>query len=173
MKFLLYLMTLILLLGCDSEKSKLLQSGEARFRTSFNFGRESAVAELDSLQTAKPEYYQTSDNKFYDLLIRKGIVSNNQLDTSFLGLHVLSFEESHVHFSGIDFNLETDLQAGRQRMYIKTPRAKYKIDLGKTLLGDRWLSANDIDGDGKMEILILEKYYVMNGDNYDLRVYHF
>lgn len=72
----------------------------------------------------------------------------------------------------MDFTLETEEQAGRQYLDIKTPKKKFKIDLGPTLLGDRWLNINDLNSDGKMEILILEKYYIMNGYNYDLKVYH-
>ena len=174
MKPFLHWVFLLLLFGCSSEGLKLSQLGEFRFRTTYNLNRELTDAELDSLQKSMPEYMETgTENQLYDLFIQKGIVSDNKLDTSSLNLNVLSVESPHLHLSELEFDLETVIPVGRQYLHIKRGMEKFTIDLGQSLLGDRWLSLLDIDDDGKFEILLLEKYYVMGGDNFDLKIYRF
>ena len=46
------------------------------------------------------------------------------------------------------------------------------MDLGLSFPGDRLISLYDIDDDGELDLIILEKHYIMGGDNFDLIYYN-
>ena len=169
-----YIVFLLFLYSCTSGKSELTKYGEISFRNTLNLHRELTDAELDSLQKCKPTYRgPEKGNHLYDLLIQKGIVSGLELDTSTLNLIPISMEAPIVEHSGLIFNLETNYQTGQQYLDINKVDQTFKIDLGKRSIFDKWISLIDIDSNNKFEILVLEKYYVMGGDNYDLIFYNF
>ncbi len=158
--------------ACSSSGLKIAEHGEVRFRTSYNSYTELTNAELDSLQKCKPEYYEGGKkDQIFDLLIRKRVISDNKLDTSGLMLTNLSTESPIVQLSNFEFKLESNNEIGRQFLRVIREKEKFKIDLGESLLGDRWIALLDIDNNGSLEILMLEKYYIMGGDNFDLKIY--
>lgn len=159
------------LLQCKSDSSLLRQSGEVRFRSTYNYFRELTESEIDSLDKSKPEQLQISDTALFELLEKRGAITDNHLDTSFLGLKMIAYESPITASADYQFELESNPETSSQRLFITNSNATYEIDLGKFLLGDRWISALDLDSDGKTEILILEKYYIMGGYNFDLKVY--
>ncbi|HEX6169348.1 MAG TPA: hypothetical protein VFZ33_06615, partial [Chitinophagaceae bacterium] len=107
-------------------------------------------AERDSIENSKPSYCgHYAKNKFYDLLVRKGIASTDGLlDTTSLDFHFLDYEKprSHISLSGIDFNLDTDDLTGRQNLEVKTPTKKSTIEFKESLGFDRWISVTDLHG---------------------------
>ena len=167
----------ILILASSCSDPGLKQSAEADFRITLNTGSVSKFtdAELDSLENSKPRYCGNyAENKFYDLLVKKGIASKDGLlDTSSLDFHFLNYTSPrfHLSLSGIDFTSDTDDLTGRQILEIKTPTKKSTIEFEQTLGLERWVSVNDVDDDGKENIIILEKYYIVGGYNFDLKLY--
>lgn len=174
MKFFSCLLFVLLLAGCWFRNETIDLAGEAQFRISYNNNRELTEAELDSLENSKPTYSGPgADNRLYDILVKKGIVSNNQLDTSGLGFKLLNAETPHIHFPEMDVNFEVDTTLGYDLINIKKGSDTFKFTLGETLLGDRWVCLFDSNDNGRLELLILEKYYITGGYNFDLKHYSF
>ena len=69
--------------------------------------------------------------------------------------------------------IELDTSRGRDYLIAKNGNNTVKIDLGPRLLGDRFISCLDIDEDGQTDVLVMEKYYIMNGYNFDLNLFNF
>ena len=89
--------------------------------------------------------------------MKKGIASKDGLlDTSSLDFHFLNYTSPrfHLSLSGIDFTSDTDDLTGRQILEIKTPTKKSTIEFEQTLGLERWVSVNDVDDDGKENIII-------------------
>ena len=168
-------MVVIFAFSCSDPGLK--QSAEAGFRITLNSGSDHVFtdAELDSMEKDGPWYCDHGRaNKFYDLLVKKGFASSNGfLDTTGLGLHFLDYEKPrfHVTLSGIDFTLDTDDLTGRQTLEIKTDKKTSTIEFKPSPDIERWVSVNDLDDNGKKNIIILEKYYIVGGYNFDLKLY--
>jgi len=171
MKYTAYLLFCLILASCSARTTRLSPSGEALFRISYNPNRELSDAEMDSLQKSLPTYSgPVSENKFYTQLLRAGVVSDSRLDTSSLNFTIISDELPNVILSEIDLKLETDRKAGRQYLHLVRQGRKYLVDLGENLPGDRWVTLFK-SADDSVELLVLEKYYIMGGDNFDLKMY--
>lgn len=175
MKKIFYLSALLLLVGCRSEKKTLIETGDLLFRRTYNYPFWTPTDEqLDSISKTKPDYRNNNEEDvFYRELIRKGIVSDRFLDTSGLHMQLLNFETTQAHFDEIDIGLETDMEAGQQFLHVKNKTDSFRIDLGKTLLADRWVACLDMDDDGTKEILFLTIFYIMGGDNFEMKKYSF
>lgn len=162
------------LCACVHKNPGIKEFGEAGFRITYNVGRVLTEAEEDSLLQAKPLYYETSrSNKVYDFLVQRNIVYNRKLDTSVLHLKPINFQSPHLDLSKIQFQLETNIKAGFQFLHVRKGSDTATLNLGESLLGDRWISLFDINNDGEDEIVMLEKYYIIGGDNFDLKIYSF
>src|ERR1041384_5933422 len=96
---------ILLCAACSAHKPGLVQSAEADFRITLNFpGRDLTDAEQDSLENTRPLYMGIPDsNKFYDLLVRKGFISNQELDTTGFHFSVISLEDSVKSFQTVKF----------------------------------------------------------------------
>jgi hypothetical protein len=166
-----YYIFFLLLLSCHHKQSGLPQLEVIQFRTSYNYGRDLSNSELDSLKKAKPYNSETEKQGLsYQHLVRKGMISNDQLDTTNFNFCNVGFEKSKVNFLDLQLSFETDKETGEQRLTIQKPNNTLKFDFEPNFLDNRWASVIDIDDDGKVEVLILEKYYMIGGDNLDLKI---
>lgn len=152
---------------------ELVKTGEARFRITLNSPDwELSEVEVDSLENTKPFYVEPyQENKLYDLLANKGFVLNGALDTSGLHFSLVSWEKPIVNFGAMHLALDTS--GGIDHIVVETRERTLKTDLGPRLLGDIFASYFDIDSDGKPELLVMTKYYVMCGYNFDLKIFEF
>lgn len=156
--------------GCTRDQHEILKSGEANFRITLNYNRELSIAELDSLENSKPFYTETYRfNEFYDFLVNKGIVSNQMLDTSGLHFALVTWEKPMVVVGDVQLILDTT--KGNDHIVVRENSKVLKTDLGARLLGDIFVSYFDIDDNGKSELLVMKKYYVMGGYNFDLKAF--
>ena len=174
MKFNLRIVLMLCFVSCsEARKHELVKTGEARFRITLNSpDRELSEAELDSLENTKPFYTETfKENKFYNLLVSKGFVSNEALDTSGLHLSLVTWEKPILNFG--EMQLALDTINGIDHIVARAKGRTQKIDLGPKLLGDIFVSYFDIDSDGNPELLVMTKYYVMGGYNFDLKIFDF
>jgi hypothetical protein len=64
-----------------------------------------------------------------------------------------------------------DTSFGRDHVVMRCNDRILKADLGPRFLGDILVSYIDIDGDERSELLVLKKYYLMGGYNFDLIAY--
>lgn len=175
MKFFLSLLFAVVLVSCKAKPKAVSLTGEALFRITYNFpGRELTDHEVDSLQNSRPWSCEPQhDKEFYLELKKTGIVVNNELDTSSLEFKQISHDQFKLEISGADFELIRDARNYHDLLIIRTNKYEFVVDLGPTLLGDRWICTFDSGVNGKFEFLILEKYYIMMGDNFDLKRYSY
>ncbi len=175
MKKSFYLSALLALVGCRSEKATLVETGDLLFRRTYNYPFWTPTDEqLDSISKTKPDYRNNNEEDvFYRELIRKGIVSDRFLDTSGLNMQLLNFESTQARFEEIDIGLETNIEVGQQFLHIKNKIDSFRIDLGETFPADRWVAYLDMDDDGTKEILFLTIFYIMGGDNFEMKKYSF
>lgn len=174
MKLNLPILLLFCCVGCsDIRPHELIKTGEAKFRITLNSpDRELSEAELDSLEYTRPFYTETyKENEFYNLLVSKGFVSDGILDTSGFYFSLVTWDKPIVNFREMQLLLDTT--SGIDHIVAKTKEGTLKTDLGPRLLGDIFVSNFDIDGDGKSELLVMTKYYVMGGYNFDLKIFGF
>jgi hypothetical protein len=170
MKSFLQLALLFLCSSCSTSQTELGQSGEAKFRITMNYGREVTDAEQDSIENSKPFYTESfRENEFYDLLVRKGFVSNEILDTTGLNFALITWEEPSAIFGATEVLLDTSY--GMDHIVVRGNGRTSKTDLGTRLLGDILVSYLDIDGDEVAELLVMKKYYAMGGYNFDLKAF--
>ena len=172
MRGFLQIVCLLLLSACTSNSHSLRQSGSTIFRVSFNLGRELTDSESDSIEHSKPFHvWQSGENKFYELLSKKRIVSNDQLDTAGLKFSIIDWNTT----KRLDKNLtiRVDTAAGKEYLIANHKNKISKTELGPMFLGDRFFCYLDIDGDGRNDLIIMEKYYLMNGYNFDLKMFQF
>jgi len=175
MKKIFYLFALLLLAGCKPEKKVLVETGDLLFRRTYNYPFWTPTEEqLDSISKTNPDYRSNNEKDvFYQELIRKGIVSDRFLDTSGLNMKLLNFENTQTRLGDTDIGLITDIEAERQFLYVKTEKDSFNVALGKTLLADRYITCLDMDDDGKKEVLLLNVFYIMGGDNFEMKKYSF
>ena len=172
MKCALQIISLLAFIACSPDVNELAKTGEASFRNTLNYGRELTEHEIDSIESLLPLYRNTNhENKFYDLLVRKGIVSEERLDTSGLNFSEITWEEPSISLLGR--TVELDTSGGRDWLIVKENKKVLKADLGPRLLGDRFVSISDLDSDGATDFLVMEKFYVMNGYNFELKLFSF
>jgi hypothetical protein len=166
-----YYILFVLLLGCHHKQSSLTQLEVLQFRTSYNYGRDLSDGEFDSLKKSKP-YYSENENPglSYQQLVRKGMISNDLLDTTHFNFCNVGYEKPNINFGNLQLSFETDKQTGEQRLTIHNPNKTLKIDFEPNFLDNRWATVIDIDDDGMDEVLLLEKYYMIGGDNWDLKI---
>gem|GEM_PF-2581677 len=175
MKKVFYLFALLLLANCKPEKKALVETGDLLFRRTYNYPFWTPTEEqLDSISKTKPDYRNNNEKDvFYQELIRKGIVSDRFLDTSGLNMQLLNFENTQVRAGSMDISLVTDIEAERQFFHVKIEKDSFNIALGKTLLADRYVACLDMDDDGKQDLLLLNIFYIIGGDNFEMKKYSF
>ncbi len=174
MSFNLRILFLFCCVSCSEVRQhELVKTGEARFRITLNSpDRGLSEVELDSLENTRPFYAEPyKKNKFFDLLTSKGFVSYGVLDTSGLHLSLVTWEKPIVNFGEMQLTLDTT--SGIDHVVAKANERTLKTDLGPRLLGDIFVSYFDIDSDGKPDLLVMTKYYVMGGYNFDLKIFDF
>jgi hypothetical protein len=158
--------------ACSPNKKEVIKPAEANFRITLNNNRDLTEAESDSIENSHPFFTGTTqENRLYDILVRKGFVSDQQLDTSGLNFLPITLENPTILF--LDMAIELDTSEGRDCLIARKGKRTEKIELGERLLGDRFISYLDIDEDGKADVLVMEKYYVMGGYNFDLKLLDF
>ncbi|MFT3674292.1 MAG: hypothetical protein QM781_00195 [Chitinophagaceae bacterium] len=175
MKKAFYLSALLLLVGCKSVETALIETGDLLFRRTYNYPFWTPTDEqLDSISKTKPNYRGNNEKDvFYRELIRKGIVSDRFLDTSGLNMQLLNFEKTRARFGNMDISLVTDIKAERQFFHVKIKKDSFSVALGKTLLADRYVVCLDVDDDEKQDILLLSVFYIMGGDNFEMKKFSF
>lgn len=170
MKLIVLIALTLCFASCTTDRHEIVKLGEANFRITLNYNRELSDAELDSLENSKPSYSGTfRENEFYNLLVSKGIVSNQTLDTSGLLFALVTWDKPIANFG--DMQLILDTAKGNDRIFVKGKDIVLNTDLGPRLLGDIFVSYLDIDHDRKYELLVMKKYYVMGGYNFDLKAF--
>ncbi|MBI5857767.1 MAG: hypothetical protein HZB42_08950 [Sphingobacteriales bacterium] len=181
--FLLLISSIIIVASCTDKKSDNLsiqKVGELLFRRSYaaiQF-RDVPEKELDSIENSNPGTYANSDTVLLKKLQEFGLVDEKY------GLIISMFHSNGTK----SFELNSDEKKIRCRIERPADQDKYdlynlvavngnkrsKIEIEGhygVLNGDIKYLLFDIIPGGYKEIVILNEYYIMNGDNSDLYIY--
>ncbi|MFT3935986.1 MAG: hypothetical protein QM726_20315 [Chitinophagaceae bacterium] len=168
MKSVLPILLIIFCAACTGRPAKLLQSGEISFRITMNENRDLSDEETDSLERSNPTYGEdTNTNDLYKQLERGGFVAHGELDIAKLNLSLISWGEPTVSFG--DTQVQLDTSNYKDELIVRSKNTNAKINLGPRLLGDIFCSVVKIDNEPKF--LVVEKYYVMGGYNFDIKIF--
>lgn len=163
---------LLLCICCSESKNELVKSSEASFRITLNQLRDLTEAEIDSIEHTKPFYIgRDEQNILFKLLEKKIFVSDMELDTSGLNFTIITWEKPIIDLEELNIELDISPDLNIDRLFIKRENKIQQLDLGNRLLGDRFISYLDLDDDGKKDLLIMDKYYLIGGYNFDLKYY--
>lgn len=111
-------------------------------------------SEVDSLRKAKPFCFSdTKSSLTYEQLVKKGIISNEQLDTTGLNLRELSYQIPTAVIKDIRLKFDSDNQTGQQHLIIQKQQKTIAFDFDAKFLDNRWATVQDNNGDGIEEIL--------------------
>lgn len=164
----IFVIYLLMFNGCDYSTKELVQTGEVSFRISLNYGRELSLAEADSLEKTKPVNFGIDTaSRFYQALQQRGVVVDRELDTSLLRLKRVTWEKPKADFGNTSLILDTT--GGNDHIVLRHGDTELKTLLGPRLLGDIFVSYSDNNSD--FELIVLKKYYIINGYNFDLTAY--
>jgi len=170
MKLILTISFLLGYISCTTPQRKLVQTGEANFRISLNYLKDLSETELDSIEKTKPKYSQIDiTNRLYQSLLNRGFVQNRELDTAGLHLRLITWENPVIDFGKTQIILDTT--EGNDHIIVKEGSSEVRTTLGEKLLGDIFVSYTDLDKKQGLELLVLKKYYVMNGYNFDMKAF--
>uniref|UniRef100_UPI00404A56A8 hypothetical protein n=2 Tax=Flavobacterium sp. TaxID=239 RepID=UPI00404A56A8 len=186
MKTLILTLFISLLFSCKTDrKVEAMKSNQvARLEMIANFSFRKSYAnhenltgkELDSLMNTKPLLLPNFDKK-NELLLnlnKLNLITDNFLN-ELLFENEMSSRESFLDINkNILFSYRSKL-AESNTIILNIKRNKIiiekEIDFGAKNFGGILLE--DLDDDGTKEILILENYYIMNGENFDLSIIKF
>lgn len=172
MKLFSFLFLLLLLLGCKKNESlknmTLTKIENLSFRRSYAGHEYLTDKQLDSLYMTNPvSLYEIKANVLTQLNKNKILIGKGLIVDSFKkNLHKRMLSEK------IEINYSYDFkQSNSIDILIKKGNEKIKkhIDFDrKHLIGVNYV---DLDKDNIEEIIILENFYIMNGDNFELSIY--
>lgn len=151
------------------------------FRRNY-FGQEKSSGEkLDSFMNRKPNQADKREEKkqgpLYSELAENGIIENKTLNLRKLDSLPDNFIYNYSKKKRLNVKVDYfETYDGEGSLgYILTFKDKDNIVLQDTLEfdfpPDVTISALDLNNDGKDEIITLNRYYIINGDNFDLKVY--
>lgn len=152
-------------------KSRLQEIETLSFRRSYVGHENLSKKELAELYKSNP-YLETngSDSKFHKKLSQLSLITTD-------GLVLSEFENKYLQKDYLDANKKIELTCKYDSLNMsgidllvnnETKKDLKTIDVkGDHLIG---IILKDIDDDNVKEILLLTNYYVMNGDNYILRI---
>lgn len=159
------------------------QIGELRFRKSYAGHQDMTDKQFRKLEKSNPKYYYGSepDSISLDRFRALGYLNKNY---ELLTKKIDSFKIFNVERPDTTFNLADNLnnkiscqikKADSPFMYDlvvadNVQRTLFKVNYKFILPGLRFRTA-DIAPGGLEEVILLDEYYIINGDNYDFFIY--
>ncbi len=186
MKTFLSILLLAIVSGCGEKKLKIIKSGEFGFRRSYaaiQF-RDVSDSELDSIEKSNPWPIDFENLNKTDSLLRLQLRSKGLLDSSYHLIRGKFPETVPLQFTLTDQKKKelqisiTDRTPGEiTNLYnlvlnYKKQKTVYELEAryGGTNRDISYMIADLIPG-GYPEIVVLNEYYIMNGDNSDIYIY--
>ncbi|XOV66938.1 MAG: hypothetical protein ACFHU9_15025 [Fluviicola sp.] len=123
------------------------------------------------------DYEDSIHKPFYQALINDGIILDGNLNISALDTLPDNFDYQYSHDKKLQVTTEytDDLNRVSQPSYITTFYDKEKSILADTFYydmpADVTFFTKDLNQDGKEEIISIYRWYIVNGDNYELDIF--
>lgn len=181
-KLFFILIGLALIAGFFSCKQKLQVRyvGELQSRKSYaaiqfmNVSEDSINTYIEKERSSEPWLYSSADSVLERLFQKAGFIKDSKfLLTKFQALADTLSKTSFVTKKGISLPLEfySDTINGIIHFRVEGRNKKVDIDTKSHNLQQLDYAFLDIIPGGNKELVYLDDYYIMNGDNFDLRVY--
>ncbi|MFT3796599.1 hypothetical protein [Flavobacterium sp.] len=169
MRTLPFIFLIGILCSCSqSHKLRLNCLGELRFRNSYN-DQEFSKFQNDSLEQIGPQLISDKHSKIKSELERIGLIKNDRLK-----FQKIKWESSMVDNEKLTDNYDLYRVFYNSSKACQTLEAKVgNYEFGYLLKNENPLEYYVVDlipGNFK-EIILLEKSYVLNGDNYELQIF--
>lgn len=164
----------------DSGKYELVQVDYYSFRRAYHESDALSGHALELFMNRNPEpilgYANSTERGLYMELVEAELIKDDNLNLS--EIETLSspfdYQTAQIKFQ-VETRLLEDPKALEETAYELTFKAKNKVVLMDTLeFGfppDVTFFTRDLNADGNQELLILYKWYIVNGDNFDLAIY--
>lgn len=186
MKLFLYILLLVFITGCSEKELKITKAGEYVFRRSYaaiQF-RDVSDSELDSIEKSNPWPCDFDNLNKSDSLLRLHLYKNGFLDNNFhlkrskfpetvpLQFTLTNQQKKELQVSIIDRIPGEITNTFNLVLSNKEQRIIYELEshYGGTSRDISYQIVDLIPG-GYPEIVVLNEYYIMNGDNSDIYIY--
>lgn len=154
----------------DTSKKKAINKiGELLFRISYSGHDTMSNSELEKLLKSNPWNIDGKDSGIKKLLEAKGLIKDDELLLSkFKITEKNKFELESKTRNKITATLNHD-GFGHYKLFVQNGNQSDSLTIDN--LGDLYFKVEDVVIGGHEELIIVVKYYIVNGDNFVLRVY--
>jgi hypothetical protein len=147
------------------------------FRNSFASSYYDKTAkEIDKISKSDPQFSEIHKSPSFASLENLGLIRNNRLILSkykVIDSFKLTNKEGGIIIANAGY-IQNNLDSNRfYRILLRDSLHSCNIDLFENTMNDVKMLIIDFIPGGYQEILVLRKYYIVNGDNYDLNIYTF
>lgn len=179
-KTILLISLLVIVYGCTEKKISIHKAGELRFRRSYASAqfREVSNKEIDSIQKSNPACYSNHDTILLTKLLQSGVVDKEfrliraMFNPSESKNFVLTWDDKKI-----SCQIARPAESSKYDMYSLTAfngkkSSEIEIEGHYGILNEdiKYLLIDIIPG-GYKEIVVLNEYYIIMGDNSDLYIY--
>lgn len=185
MKLFVPILFMLLLLGCGEKKLTTTRAGDFMFRRSYADIQFGIIDDhdLDSIMNSNPSLGEEVFNR-EDSVLLSGLRKSGILDSSYnlvrskfpesvpkqfrlTGKNGKQLEGSFIHRTPAEFSDQYDLIISDKKQEVITELEEHYGSLNRDI---SYLLLDLIPG-GYPEIVVLNEYYIMNGDNSDIFIY--
>lgn len=155
----------------DTINQRLLNIvGELRFRMSYTGHNQMSERELERLQKGNPSIGVLQDSNLKKIFEEKGFLKNDKLLLSkFQIANTSKFELKDQLGNSIIGSLNDYEKTGHYKVVIHKANRDDSLIINN--LNDLYFKVSDVISGGYEELVLVVKYYISNGDNFDVTVY--
>ncbi|MDB2656541.1 hypothetical protein N9Y60_00650 [Crocinitomicaceae bacterium] len=163
------------------EEFRLVKTDHYDFRRAYHGHHLLEGAERDTFMTRNPEscwdYKDSLNKRYYNLLIKDGFIRDGSLNLSALDTlpDTFKYQVDKLRNVSVTSEYTNYLDTLIQPSYILTFSENENPFLSDTLLydmpSDVTFYKRDLNRDGKEEIISIYRWYIINGDNYEVDIY--
>lgn len=170
MKNLLIISVAAFFFSCKNDNLKIYPVADFTFRRSYAGHGNWSDKKLDSVEQLRPELINSNDDSFriQKLLEEKKILVDGSLDEKTLNFQCSDLANS-IDTAYQICKVFYDSKLNTQVLEVKNGKRRIRYNLNNRNPVE--YKAIDLIKGGQKEIIILERYYIMNGDNFGLQVF--
>ncbi|HNY54898.1 MAG TPA: hypothetical protein PKI86_04690 [Chitinophagales bacterium] len=182
-KFMFFLLFCsVLLSACKSKKNlrienstdlSLIKIGSIDFRRSYVDHESHTDVYNDSVMKSNPELMDCSDSSLIEKFRKIGLIKSNQLIINkFQQINSIPFNLINSENDTVSISTDYIKEKGYYGIIANYKNSKMTVHLNKNnLTRDTKIDTIDIINGGFKEVVVLERYYIMNGDNYMMSIF--
>jgi len=154
------------------EDKKLINKiGELPFRISYAGHNKMSKEELEILLASNPYSIDDNNKDLKQLLEKKGLIKGKELLLPKFRLvekHKIELKNQFANCIAGSLNHDG---LGNYTLFLKSNSQSDSLTINN--LGDLYFKIEEIIPGGYEELIIITKYYLINGDNFDMSIYEF